>query len=119
MEDVEKAWAHVLGAVYKSVDWRRMKGRNPLDVFEHRVRFASYEPTVSRVLDKLMNTLGLQAPRALLAVFDDLQYLRENEGRALAFLRENIKLLVYEAYLWAKSQRGKRNGDGKAEEDDA
>ena len=60
MEEIEQAWIHVLGAVYRSVDWKKIRGRNPLDVFEHRVRFASYEPTVSRVLDKLMNTLSLK-----------------------------------------------------------
>jgi len=51
VRSVEEAWVELLARVYLSVDWRRVRGRNPLDVFEHRVRLASYEPTVGRVLE--------------------------------------------------------------------
>lgn len=106
--ELEARWVAVLSAVYRSVDWRRVRGRNPLDVFEHRVRFASYEPTVPRFLDKLMNTLGLQAPIVVADVLDDIEYLRSREAEALRFLRGNLKLLVYLAYADARRRREER-----------
>lgn len=112
---LEEAWVDVLAAVYRSVDWRRAaRGRNPLDVFEHRLRFASYEPTVPRVLERLMNTLGLQAPRPLLDVMDSVRTLRDHEEEAILFLRDNLKLLVYLAYERVRKarQRARNNGDG-------
>jgi len=113
-EELEVAWTKVLAAVYRAVDWKRMRSRNPLDVFEHRLRFASYEPTIARVLERLMNTLGLQAPRTLIDVMEYVNILRNNEEAAIAYLRENVKLLVYLAYEEArKTWRARKNAGTK------
>lgn len=106
--EIEERWVRVLAAVYRSVDWRRIRGRNPLDVFEHRVRFASYEPTVGRFLDRLLNSLGLQAPATVAQVLGDIEVLRSAERESLRYLRRNLKLLVYLAYGEARRQRAAR-----------
>jgi len=96
---VEEAWVNVLAHVYKAVDWRKIRGRSAYDVFEHRLEFSKYEPDIPSVLQRLCNSLSLQAPPLPL---DDIEFLRENEKEALKVLRKWTKLLVLKAAKRAK-----------------
>jgi len=99
-ELAEQAWIDVLAHVYRTVDWKRVaRGRSSLDIFEHRLRFSMFEPDVPSVIDKLCNTLGLQAPWLPL---DKIDILRKNEKVALKILRKMPKLLTLYASEKAK-----------------
>lgn len=98
---IEDAWVEVLAHIYNAVDWKRIiRGkRSPYDVFEHRLEFARYEPTIGQVLQKLLNTLNLQLPKLPL---NQIELLRENEELALKVLRKIPKLLSLKAIEKAK-----------------
>jgi len=98
----------VLAHVWNSVKWRRIRGRRPLDVFEHRLEYAKHEPDVPSVLQRLGNTLGIQG---LQVPVEDLEFLRENEELALEVLRRWTKMLALKASIKAREIRatGVRN----------
>ena len=95
----------MLAHVWNSVKWRRIRGRRPLDVFEHRLEWAKHEPDVPSVLQRLASSLsvqGLQVP------VEDVEFLRESEELALEVLRRWTKLLALKASIKAKELRGER-----------
>jgi len=97
---IERVWVEVLAHVYKAVNWRQVcRNRSAYDVFEHRLEFSKYEPDIPSVLQRLCNSLSLQAPPLPL---DDIEFLRENEKEALKVLRKWTKLLVLKAAKRAK-----------------
>ncbi|MCI4407509.1 MAG: hypothetical protein JHC26_00320 [Thermofilum sp.] len=96
---VEERWVNVLAHIYASVKWKRIRGRRPLDVFEHRLEFSKYEPDVPTVLQRLGNTLGLQG---LNIPVEDVEYLRQHEEEAMDMLRKWTKLLALKASVKAK-----------------
>lgn len=102
-KQIEEAWVEVLAHIYKAVDWRRVaKNRSAYDVFEHRLSFARYERSVPDIIQKLCNTLSLQAPPLPL---DKVEFLRKHEKVALKMVRRWTKLLTLEAASRAKELR--------------
>ena len=98
--ELEDVWVDVLASIYRSVDWRKIR-RSPYDVFEHRVEFAKYERDVPSVIQKLCDSLSLQAPPIPL---DKVEKLRENEEEAMKVLRKMPKLLSIMAATKAREK---------------
>jgi len=99
MKEVEDAWVEVLAHVYAQVRWHRVRGRRHLDVFEHRLEYAKYEPDVPSALQRLANTLSLQGVNVPL---DRVELLRSREEEAMEVLRRWTKLLALKAQMRAK-----------------
>jgi len=104
---IEEAWVEVLAYVYKAVDWKKVaRNRSAYDIFEHRLEFSKYEPDIPSVIQRLCNSLGLQAPPLPL---DEIEFLRQNEKLALKVLRKMPKLLTLKAADRAKQlKRGQK-----------
>ena len=102
---IEEKLAVILGHIYSQVKWRRMRGRRPLDVFEHRLEYAKYEQDIPGVVQRLANTLGLQGVNMPV---EDLEALRRCEDVALDLLRRWTKLLALKASIKAKEIRGEK-----------
>jgi hypothetical protein len=102
---VEERWVSVLAHVWNQVRWGRIKGRRPLDVFEHRLEYAKYEPDVPSVLQRLGNSLSIQG---LSAPVEDVEFLRQHEDVAMEVLRRWTKLLALKASVKARELRGER-----------
>ena len=101
-----------MARVWNQVKWQRMRGRRYLDVFEHRLEYAKYEPDVASVLQRLANTLSIQGIDAPL---DAIEGLRRCNEVAMDVLRKWTKLLALKASVRAKEERTKpSNGGGKA-----
>jgi len=101
---VEERWVSVLAHVWNTVQWRRIRGRRHLDVFEHRLEWAKHEPDVPSVLQRLADSLsvqGLQVP------VEDVEFLRAHEELALDVLRRWTKLLALKASVKARELRGR------------
>ena len=99
MKEVEEAWAEVLAHVYSQVKWHRVRGRRHLDVFEHRLEYAKYEPDVPSALQRLASALSLQGVNVPL---DRVEFLRSREEEAMEVLRRWTKLLALKAQVRAK-----------------
>ena len=109
---IEEAWVEVLAYVYKAVDWRKVaRGRSAYDIFEHRLEFSKYEPDVPSIIQKLCNSLSLQAPPLPL---DEIEFLRQHEKLALKILRKMPKLLTLKAAERAKQlKKGQKKLGGE------
>lgn len=103
MRELEEKIATFLAYVWKqfyAVTGKKIRGRNPLDVFQHRVKVAAYMPTFQRFLEKLAHGLGLQS----LSVPGDLVLeLREQGEKVIELLREESVYLVVRAYNISKT----------------
>ena len=104
---IEEAWVEVLAYVYKAVDWKKVaRNRSAYDIFEHRLEFSKYEPDIPSVIQKLCNSLSLQAPPLPL---EEVDFLRCHEKLALKLLRKMPKLLTLKAADRAKQlKRGQK-----------
>jgi hypothetical protein len=102
---VEEGWVSVLAHVWNQVRWSRMRERRPLDVFEHRLEYAKYEPDVPSVLQRLGNSLSIQG---LSMPVEDVEFLRQHEDLAMEILRRWTKLLALKASVKARELRGER-----------
>jgi hypothetical protein len=100
---VEEKLVNVLAHVWNQVNWRRIRGRRHIDVFEHRLEYAKYEPDIPSVLQRLGNSLSIQG---LNLPIEDVEFLRKCESEALDTLRRWTKLLALKAYVRAKELRG-------------
>ena len=103
--EVEEAWVEVLAHVYSQVRWFKIRGRSHLDVFEHRLEYAKYEPDVPSALQRLANTLSLQGVNVPL---DKVEFLRSREQEAMEVLRRWTKLLALKAQVRARELRQRR-----------
>ena len=95
-KEIEEAWVNVLADVYSAVNWTKMrKARSSnYDVFEHRLSFSRYEKDVPSLLNRLCNSLSLQAPELPL---EDINFLRRHESVSMRVVRRMPKLLTLEA----------------------
>jgi hypothetical protein len=105
MRELEEAWVEVLAHVYSQVKWSRIKGRRHLDVFEHRLEYAKYEPDVPSALQRLANALSLQGVNVPL---DRVELLRSREEEAMEVLRRWTKLLALKAQVRARELKQKK-----------
>ncbi len=112
---IEELWVVVLARVWNQVKWKKMKGRRYLDVFEHRLEYAKYEPDVASALQRLANTLSIQGIDAPLEAIEGLRNCNEV---AMDVLRRWTKLLALKASIKAKEEREERakSEGGKASE---
>jgi hypothetical protein len=99
---VEEKLVNVLAHIWNQVNWRRIRGRRYIDVFEHRLEYAKYEPDIPSVLQRLGNSLSIQG---LNVPIEDVELLRKCESEALDMLRRWTKLLALKAYVKAKELR--------------
>jgi hypothetical protein len=102
---VEELWVDVLAHIWNQVKWRRIRGRKPLDVFEHRLEYAKYEPDVVSALQRLANALSIQG---INAPIEDIERLRRCNEVAMDVLRKWTKLLALKASVKAKELRGEK-----------
>jgi hypothetical protein len=110
MRELEETWVEVLAHVYSQVRWHRIRGRSHLDVFEHRLEYAKYEPDVPSALQRLANALSLQGINVPL---DRVELLRSREEEAMELLRRWTKLLALKAQIRAKElKQQKRKAEG-------
>lgn len=106
--EIEQAWIEVLAHIYKAVDWIKVaRNRNAYDIFEHRLEFSKYERDVPSVIQRLCNSLSLQAPPLPL---DYVDFLRQYEEEAMKVLRRMPKLLTLYA---AKKAKELKSGQAK------
>ena len=113
--DLENLVVYVLVKVYGKVNWRRIvgrSGRDPLDVFQHRVLAASYTDTFSRFLERLCLSLGIQSVRVEGEV---LEALNRNSERVLDLIRHNSIYLVAKAYDTYKKLREVKKKEGETQ----
>jgi len=97
---LEEAWVDLLAHIYKAVDWKKTaRNKSAYDIFEHRLEFSRYEPDIPSVIQRLCNTLSLQAPPMPL---DTIEFLRQHEKESLRILRKMPKLLTLKAAQRAK-----------------
>lgn len=102
---VEELWVNVLAHTWNQVKWRRIRGRKPLDVFEHRLEYAKYEPDVASALQRLANALSIQG---INAPIEDIERLRQCNEVAMDVLRKWTKLLALKASVKAKELKGEK-----------
>ncbi len=103
MPDLGEAIARLLATIYLRANWKQIaRGRDPLDVFQHRVLAAAYQPTLKQFIEKLCRGLGIQGVR-----IDDelLGFLEEHEERVLEELRSSSVYYVARAYNMVRQQR--------------
>lgn len=86
-----------------------MRGRRPLDVFEHRLEYARYEPDIASALQRLANTLSIQG---VYAPIEDIEFLRHCNEVAMDVLRKWTKLLALKASAKAKELKTKASEEG-------
>jgi hypothetical protein len=102
-KELEDTWTELLAHIYKAVNWKQIaRSKSAYDIFEHRLEFARYERDIPSVIQKLCNTLSLQAPPLPL---DTIEFLRDNEKQALSLMRRMPKLLTLKAAKRAKEIR--------------
>ncbi|MEM2272393.1 MAG: hypothetical protein QXP56_06990 [Archaeoglobaceae archaeon] len=101
---IEEVWVEVLASIFESAVPKFFKktSRSWLDVFEHRLEFAKYEPDVPAVIQSLANKLSIQG---LSVDVNLVEKLRENEELALEILRRWTKYLALKAYVRYKERR--------------
>ncbi len=93
---VEDLLVYVLVRVYMRVDWKKTaRGRDPLDVFQHRVLAAAYAATFRQFLERLCRSLGLQSVRVEAEV---LYMLDKHNKEVLELARTSSIYLVAKAY---------------------
>jgi len=109
---VEELWVVVLARVWNQVKWWRIRGRRHLDVFEHRLEYAKYEPDVASAIQRLANALGIQGVDAPL---DAIERLRGCNDVAMDVLRKWTKLLALKASIRAREERTKDSKELKTE----
>ena len=108
-KEIEENWIEVLAHIYKAVNWKKVaRSKNAYDIFEHRLEFARYEPDVPSLIQKLCNTLSLQAPPLPL---DRVEFLREHEMDAMKLLRKMPKLLTLKSAKRAKELKKKKENE--------
>lgn len=113
--EVEDAWVEVLKSIYMAVDWWKVaRNHRSEDIFQHRVRFASVEPDIPSVIEKLCNSLSLQAPRM---PADRIDFLRQHEKEALKVLRKRTRLLTLYASVKAREEWKARKKEKKKVEE--
>lgn len=106
-KELEQNWINLLGHIYKAVNWKKVaKSKISYDIFEHRLSFSRYEKDIPSLINKLCNTLSLQAPPLPL---DCIKYLRDNEVKAMKIIRKMPKLLTLEAANHAKHLKEIKN----------
>lgn len=109
---LEEAWTELLAHIYKAVDWKKVaRNKNAYDIFEHRLEFSRYEPDIPSVIQKLCNTLSLQAPPLPLNV---IEFLREHEKDAMRVLRKMPKLLTLKAAHRAREMKKMKKAERDA-----
>ena len=92
-EHVEKI-TEVLGKIYNSVDWKRMRGRSSYDVFQHRLNVAVRQSSIAAFIQKLCHGLNLQAP----AINPELiEWLDKEDKKVFMLLREGTQYFTYKA----------------------
>ena len=100
-DSLESRVVYVLAKVYARVPWRKVaRGRDPLDVFQHRVLAASYQQSFAEFLEKLCRGLGIQSVRV---ESDVLESIKRDESKALEMLRKQSIYLV--AKTWEATQK--------------
>lgn len=105
MKKTREDLIQVLAAVWRRVNWARIcRGRrSAADIFMHRLKVASYQPTFPCLLEKLSHGLGLQSVDVSSSI---LERLRENEEEALQIVREETIYLT----ILAKEEARKKEG---------
>lgn len=99
-KELEEAIVELLATIYKRANWRQIaKGRDPIDVFQHRVLVAAYQPDLKRFIEKLCRGLSIQGVRIDPQL---LAKLRENEELVMEELRNSSVYYVALAYKRAK-----------------
>lgn len=94
-ERIEEAWVAVLADVVRQAKLWRVRRKSWLDVFEHRLEFAKYEPDVKAALQRLCNALSIQGLRTDYSLVD---YLYANNDLAMRVLRKWTKVLAGKAF---------------------
>ena len=85
INQVEEALVELLYRIKRKVDWSKFKGLSHADVFQHRVKFSAYEPSIKRFVEKLCNKFGIQSiPSDLVEIID---FLEKHRDEALDLLR--------------------------------
>ena len=89
--------------VFYAKEGRKIRRKNVLDVFQHRLKVASLAPTFPKFVERLAYGLGLQS----ISVDQELaDFLMKNEEEVIRMAREESVLLTVLAYNRAKSMRG-------------
>jgi len=119
-EEKEQKLVELLAYFYNTIDWSKMRGRNPHDIFNHRVRAASRRSTIYEASSKLANYFGLQSiPEQAMKIINEL---RPYETEVLNKLYQEHLAISMMAIIRAKEirelNRKKREENRKEEENE-
>lgn len=91
----------LLATVYGEADWKKITGRRrrALDVFEHKVKASSSQPTIPQFTEKLCHSLGLQS---IEVSPDIITALDKDRGAVLKSLRRES---IYWVLLCSKEAK--------------
>lgn len=93
-ETLEDAIAYLLSRVWGRTKWKKMRGRDPLDVFQHRLNVACRQETVSKMLTKLCHGLHLQGVDTDPKLIRNLDRISD---RVLTMIRDQNQFFVLKA----------------------
>ena len=90
--EIEEMLVEALAQAWRKVDWRKVaRGRDSLDVFQHRVKVASYQESIPKFIEKLAHGLHLQSIPVSPEI---IKRLEERRSEALQKLREETIYLI-------------------------
>lgn len=69
----------LLATIAARVDWKKLRSKNPVDVWNHRIRAATSCRDISEFTSKLCNYFGLQSlPESTIALIEELESTRDD-----------------------------------------
>ena len=92
----------MLVAVYSRVDWKKMRRSYATDVFSHKLKVAGNSGTITRALEELAYSLGVQSIWLDSKV---IAALRTHEREALRRMREET---VYYTMLTVEANKARK-----------
>ena len=108
-KDIVEDLTELLGKVYQSVNWKKIRGRSAYDVFEHRLEVASYQNSIPAMLRKLCHGLSLQAPGR---IDSELIERLDRSDVSLKLLRRWTQYFVYKAAEYSRANKRTKNEEG-------
>ncbi len=83
-KEIEEKLVYILAKAYMRVNWKKMGKRSAYDVFQHRLKVASYRGNnIKTFLEKLCHGLSLQSVSVDPCIIEELENSRDDVMNAL------------------------------------
>jgi len=107
-KELEEKIVYILAKTYMRVDWKKMGKRSAYDVFQHRLKVASYRGNnIKTFLEKLCHGLSLQSISVDPQIIEELENRKEEVMEAL---RTESVYLTLKAAKQSKKIRKEKEG---------